>query len=209
MELTNKTSEVLYLRYEFLAKKYANKIYSYSELSFEYEDLLQEFKIKIFTSIKSYGKRWRKFKTEGYAKPVPLRYYLESACSNKAKDFMKYIQRENYKVRIDEIDYDFGVETDSAIIPEENKFILNGIDLLEGLRGVNKAIFSLYLKGCSNKIISKVYSSSKETKSIIANDDQPFSINEVIEMHRSFLLDKYGSELTQAKEVYKTYSLED
>lgn len=209
MEAEKKMSEVLYQRYEHLAKKYANKIYSYSELSYEYEDLLQEFKIKIFTSIKSYGKRWNKYKNEGYSKPVPLRYYLEAACSNKVKDFMKYIQRENYKVRMDDIDYDMGIECDTFITPEENKFILNGIDLLEGLSGVNKAVFSLYLKGCSNKIISKVYTNSKETKQILANNDEPFLIAEIIDMHKQFLLLKYGAQLTQAKEIYTSYSFEE
>ena len=43
-----RASERLYLKYEYLAKKYANKIFSFEELAFEYEDLLQEFRIKIF-----------------------------------------------------------------------------------------------------------------------------------------------------------------
>ena len=86
-----KQSEKLYLKYEYLAKKYANKIFSYEELSFEYEDLLQEFRIKIFTSLKSYGRRYAKFRRGEASKPVPLRFYLEAACSNKARDFIKYI----------------------------------------------------------------------------------------------------------------------
>lgn len=204
-----KMSEILYGRYEYLAKKYANKLYSYSELSYEYEDLLQEFKIKIFTSIKSYGKRWSKYKSEGYAKPVPLKYYLESACSNKTKDFMKYIQKENYKVRIDDIDYDFGCESDTVISPEYNKFVLNGIDLLEGLQGMNKVVFSLYLKGCSNKIISKVYKNSTQTKSIIMADEDPFTPNEIIEFHKEFLITKYGSELTKTRQIYESFSIEE
>ena len=209
MENKKKMSEVLYDRYEYLAKKYANKIFSYSELSYEYEDLLQEFKIKIFTSIKSYGKRWEKYKLEGYAKPVPLRYYLEAACSNKTKDFMKYIARENYKVRMDDIEYDFGSDIDTCISPEENKFILNGINLLEGLTGINRVIFSLYLKGCTNKIISKVYNNSEPIKGVLYNDDDPFTPDEVIEMHKEFLLTKYGSELHREREIYRTYSHED
>ena len=36
-------AEKLYFKYEYLAKKYANKIFSYEELSYDYEDLLQEF----------------------------------------------------------------------------------------------------------------------------------------------------------------------
>ena len=58
MASTKKMSEQLYERYEYLAYKYANKMFSYEELSLEYEDLLQEFRIKIFTSIKAYGHRW-------------------------------------------------------------------------------------------------------------------------------------------------------
>jgi len=209
MEIKKQMSEVLYDRYEHLAKKYANKIYSYSELSYQYEDLLQEFKIKIFTSIKSYGKRWRKYKLEGYAKPVPLKYYLEAACSNKSKDFMKYIARENYKVRMDDIEYDFGSDIDTCIVPEENKFILNGINLLEGLTGMNRVVFSLYLKGCTNKIISKVYNNSEPIKGVMYNDDDPFTPDEIIEMHKEFLLTKYGSELHREREIYRTYSHED
>ena len=53
MNANKKTSELLYEKYEYLAKKHAAKIYSYEELSYEYEDLIQEFKIKIFTSIKA------------------------------------------------------------------------------------------------------------------------------------------------------------
>ena len=44
-----KASEKAFHKYEYLAQKYASKIYSYEELSFEFEDLLQEFRIKIFT----------------------------------------------------------------------------------------------------------------------------------------------------------------
>ena len=127
-----KMSEKLYHRYEYLAKRYASKIFSYEQLSFEYEDLVQEFRLKIWTSIKSYGKRWAKYRRNEASKPVPMKYYLEAACSNKMRDFMKYISRENYKVSIDEINYDFGIEDDSKIMPEKNKFIVNGVDLLDG-----------------------------------------------------------------------------
>ena len=126
-----KMSEKLYHRYEYLAKKYASKIFSYEELSFEFEDLVQEFRLKIFTSIKSYGRRWAKYRRNEASKPVPIRFYLEAACSNKSRDFMKYISRENYKTRIDEINFDYGIEGDTQISPEVNKFVLNGVDLLE------------------------------------------------------------------------------
>ena len=50
-------TEKLYLKYEYLAKKYAGLISSYELLSFTREDLEQEFRIKIFTTIKKYGVR--------------------------------------------------------------------------------------------------------------------------------------------------------
>lgn len=211
--MAQKMSEILYHRYEYLAKRYAGRLYSYEQLSFEFEDLVQEFRIKIFTSIKSYGKRWLKYRKEGYAKPVPLKYYLEAACSNKMRDFMKYITRENYKVRIDEINYDFGVEDESEISPEVNRFIVNSIDLLEGLTGKERAVFSLYLRGHSQRILNKVYFSSKQEKEqkkkIIESGDEPFGVTDIIEMQRNFLIRKYGNELQQFRRTYATYSFEE
>ncbi len=210
---TRKMSVVLFERYEYLANKYAGKIFSYEQLSFEYEDLVQEFKIKIFTSIKSYGRRWGKFRRGEASRPVPLKYYLEAACSNKMKDFTKYISRENYKTRIDEIDYDYGVEDDTAINPGENKFQLNGIDLLEGLTGKEKIVFSLFLRGYNARLLSKVYYSNDEEKrklkDVKASGDDPITVTDIIELQKRYLIETYGNELLQQKRTYSTYSCED
>lgn len=208
-----KPSEKLYQKYEFLAKKYANKIFSYHEISFEYEDLLQEFRVKIFTSIKSYGRRWSKFRKGEAPRPVPMRYYLEAACGNKARDFIKYISRENHKVSIDEINYDFGVENDNNVDPTANKFIVNGVDLLEGLSGKERAIFSLYLRGHNLTFLRKVYfSNSKEKESkrkVVASGDEPIDVKDIIEMQKEFLIKKYGSELMKSQQVYSSYSIDE
>jgi DNA-directed RNA polymerase specialized sigma24 family protein len=205
-----KVSEKIYNRYEYLAKKYASRIYSFEQLSFEYEDLVQEFRIKIFLSIKSYGRRWAKYRKEGYAKPVPIRYYLEAACSNKMRDFMKLITRENNKIRIDEIDYDFGIEEDCKISNEQNKFIVNDIDLLEGLTGKERSVFSLYLRGHSIALLTKVYFNNAEEKKkkreIIASGDEPFGVTDIIEMQKEFLIRKYGNELQQKRRVFSRYN---
>lgn len=206
-------SEKLYHRYEYLAKRYASKIFSYEELSFEFEDLVQEFRIKIFTSIKSYGKRWAKYRRNEASKPVPIRYYLEAACSNKARDFMKYISRENYKTRIDDINYDFGVEDDTTISPESNKFVVNGVNLLEGLKGKERAIFSLFLRGYNTTFLRKVYfNNDKEKearKTILESGDEPFDVADVIELQKSYLIQKYGNELMQQRRVFSTYSFDE
>lgn len=207
-----KMSEKLYFRYEYLANRYASKIFSYEELSFEFEDLVQEFKIKIFTSIKSYGRRWAKYRRNEATKPVPIKYYLEAACSNKMRDFMKYISRENYKIRIDDAHYDYGVEDDTNISPEKNKFIVRGVDLLEGLTGKERAVFSLFLRGYNKKILNKVYFNNdekKKRKQAIDSGDEPFTVSDIIEMQKSYLIQKYGSDLLQQKKVYSSYSLDE
>lgn len=195
MKPSIKPSERLYNKYSYLANKYASKIFSYEELSFEYEDLLQEFRLKIFTSIKSYGRRWAKYRKGLAPKPVPLKYYLQCACANKQKDFIKYIKRENHKLRIDAIDCDFGYDDETRIIPEKNVFVINGVDLLEGLVGKERIIFSLFLRGfTSKKILTKVTN----------NKDL-----EIIERQKKYLTENYGYDLLQKQQVFRTYNFSE
>lgn len=197
------TTEKLFRKYSYLSKKYAAKIYNYHELSYEYEDLVQEFQIKIFTSIKSYGKRWGKYRKGLAAKPVPLKYYLNCACSNKAKDFIKYINKENFKVRIDEIDLDFGMSDFTSIIPENNKFIINDVDLLEGLEGIDKVIFTLYLKGYQKSFLAKVINNNDGIKT------SQEKISKIITKQKDLLITKHKNELLQTNSVFTTKSFEE
>lgn len=206
-------SEKIYTRYEYLAKKYASKIFSYEQLSYEQEDLVQEFRMKIWTSIKSYGRRWARYRRGEASRPVPKRYYLEAACSNKMRDFIKYISRENYKTRIDDINYDYGISEETNINPSENIFCVNGVDLLEGLSGKERIIFSLFLKGYNKTFLTKVYySTSKEKKiknEIISSGDVPIGVTDIIELQRVRLIKKYGNELKQQTRFFSTYNFED
>ena len=206
-----KPSEKLYMQYEYLAKKYAAQIFSYQELSFEFEDLVQEFRMKIFTSIKAYGRKYARYLKGEERKPIHIRYYLECACGNKKRDFMKYIKRENHKQSIDDINFDFGVEDDYEIVPEKNRFIVRGVDLLEGLHGKERAIFSLYLRGYKINFLNKVYFSTKQEKDnkkdIIDSGDEPFGPLDIIEMQKSFLLKNYGSDLRSSKKIYQSYAI--
>ena len=200
------------MRYEYLAKKYAARIFAYEELSFEFEDLVQEFRLKIFTSIKAYGRRWSKYRKGEATRPVPIKYYLECACGNKSRDFMKFISRENHKVRIDDINYDYGVEDDHRIDVSKNQFIVRGIDLLEGLSGKERAVFSLYLRGYNKNFLAKVYFSTKQEKlarqEVIKNGDVPFSPEDIIEKQKSFLIQKYGNDFA-VRQIYETYKYEN
>lgn len=190
-------TEKLYHRYEYLAAKYAKRIFAYEELSYEYEDLLQEFRLKIYTSIRAYGRRWGNYRRGSAPRPVPLRYYLEAACGNKTRDFMKYISREGYKVHIDAMEeYDYGTSSEGTeIVPDESKFVINGVDLLEGLKGTERTIFILFLKGYTKRFFAKVsYPNSKE---------------ELINRQRQYLITRYGEVLRRQPSVYWVYSLSE
>lgn len=210
----DKAAELLFRKYQPLALKYAYKVNNYEELSYEFQDLTQELSIKIYTSILAYRKRMESFKQGRSAKPVPLKYYIEAALSNKVRDLMKFISRENYKVRIDDINYDFGIEdTETEIIPEENIFLLNGVNLLEGLTGKERVIFSLFLRGYNAKFLNKVYYSTRTEKvckkMIIENDDEPLTVMEIIEEHKKYLEKKYGNVLHETKRKYTCFHIEE
>ena len=198
-------TEQLYLKYEYIAKRYAGQINSYECLAFTKEDLEQEFKIKIFTSIKSYGKRWGAYRRGEAKKPVALRYYLETACANKRKDFMKYIERENVKCSIDDINYDFGIEDRSFISPETNEFIVRDINLLEHLEGIEKTIFSMFVRGYDMRTLARIFSAKVNNTKSEAKEE----VKVIIETQKQYLINKYGNELTQQTRVYSSYSLDD
>ena len=126
---------------------------------------------------------------------------------------MKYISRENYKTRIDEISYDYGINNETETVPNKNRFFLNGVNLLEGLTGKERAIFSLYLRGYTNTFLNKVYfNNSKEKearKEILESGDEPFGVADIINLQREKLIRKYGSELRQSTQVFESYSFED
>jgi|SRR5579872_3129921 len=141
----------LYFRFEPLAEQYANRIFSEHKIGFEYEDLVQEFKIKIYTSIIGYAGYVKKKRELGY--PVwPLELYLKRALSNKTKDFIKQIQdtpAQTVSVEADGFDYSVQHTLESHIILR-NDFCqceINGVDLLQGLTLVESKCFLLFLRG--------------------------------------------------------------
>lgn len=194
-------SDVLFEKYEYLAKKYARQIFAYEELSYEFEDLLQEFRLKIFTSIQSYGRRWAAYRRGEKPRPVPIRYYLECACANKKHDFVKYISRENYKVRIDNDDFkiDFGYCDETEFNEAECKYILNGVDLLEGMTGREKCVMVLYIRGFKKSELNKVYFGTKEErakrKAVKDEGDEPFDAMDVVQMQLDYLIKEHGTDL--------------
>ncbi len=196
------TVETLYKKYEPLARKYANKVFGYECTAFEYEDILQELKIKIFESIKAYGRRWIKYQEGTATKPVPLQYYLETACANRVRDFARTISIENLHSSIDEMNYDYGTEDNCTVDLSNNEFKVNDIDLLQGLQGVERVAFNLFLRGYTENKIGKVIKQ-------VSGDGNCKKVRTIIDEQRAKLIVEHGEELQKARMVYATYNLDE
>ncbi len=201
--------DVLYEHYQYLANQYARQVFSYGQLSYEFEDVLQEFKIKIFSAIKAYGKVWSAYRRGERPRPVHMRYYLKTACVNKKNDFVKYINREGYKVRIDNDDFniDFGSSAFVKFEPEEDKYIVNGIDLLENMQGREREVVAMYFRGYKKSELNKVYFSTEEEKAkrkqIKEEDDEPFDAMDIVNLQLDYLMREHGDELFSNSKVYQ------
>lgn len=140
-----------YHKFEPLTYQYARKVFNYERFGYEFDDVWQEFKIKLYTSILSYLEKWKEYTTTGKYKPVPIVYYIKSAMVNKVKDFVRKFNLEEVanapKVSIQDNQFDYS-ETDPLEGTDYSQnFVLNGVDLLENLNPVERIIFILYLKG--------------------------------------------------------------
>lgn len=190
------TSHEIYLKYEHLAKFYARKIFNAGHISMDLKDLEQEFKLKLYSSILSYGNRWADFLEGKVSRPVPLKYYLKLACVNKVKDFIKFINREQAMLPIDGLSFDYGIE-DSSVDIERGVYAINDIDLLQGLNDKEKKIFVLHLKGFKLFTIKKV----------LKNEEKGTTIERVIR-EQSNKLRGYKDLLLEKKDLTKVENFE-
>lgn len=208
-----KAPEKAYKELEFLAVKYANKLYSYEELSLERDDLLQEFRLKIFTSIKAYGRRWLAYRRGTAARPVPLRYYVECACSNKCTDLMRAIRKENHKLRIDQTAYDCGIEDIVQTEPELNRFVINGVDVLANLTGMKRVIFSLHIRGRSRGMMARMLRTPRAAAEgydpNMLFSDACALVDQIITEQQAYLLANHKSALYYTPTRYDYYRLND
>ena len=197
MEKEITTTEKLFNKYSYLAKVYANKVFDIHKIALEKQDVEQELSIKIFTSIEAYGRRYSEFLETGKNKPVPLKYYIKLSLINKVRDYIKVINYEVNKgsVSLDEMEFDYGVESNTIIDPSSNKFIINDIDLLVGLNKKQSQIFTLFLKGFSPNKITKITKKENLVKE---------TIDAQLQKLRGF-----EAELTQKHSKFHTFSLED
>lgn len=156
-------SHCLYDRYEYIAEIYAKKLWKSSTIGMDYEDVVQELRVKVFTAIKSYGKRWADFKRTGLYKPVPIRYYIQTVMNNKLIDMVEQIKSDINlnSLSIEDHNFDYGVNSSGYNVMNlsgKNKEVtIGGINLLQGLDGKQKDVFCMFLKGHPIKTIEKVF----------------------------------------------------
>lgn len=177
-----KMKYILFERHMYLAKIYARKLYQTEKISLEIKDIEQELCTKIYTSIISYGRKWGEYKKTGRYKPVALKHYLKLSLNNKLIDFVKKIQKSPHKTTIStnskEDGIDIGIESNSNRLNlDKMDFVIGGVDILHGLKPMEKSCYVLYLKGFKPKKLEKIYK-------------KHFSASELIEAKKTQLLKK-------------------
>lgn len=190
--------QYFYEKYEYLAYRYANHIYDIQYLGFEKEDLIQELKLKIYTSIGKFGVKWANYRKTGLCKPVPLVKYLESCMNMKLRDYIKYIQKmrnSDFAFRSCLEDVDFGRDVEySEIDFLKKQVVIKGIDILQGLNKEEKQVFSLHLKGYSKTEIKKIFS-NKSIDTSLTIDNQTLKLyhfkDDLLNQNKEFVVETF------------------
>lgn len=158
----------LYKKYEYLAYLYSYKLFYIERLGYEKADLVQELKLKVYTSILMYLKKWKYYKKTGLVKPVPLKFYIKTALVNKIKDLIGSIKRE---VVITDLEgFDVGTESEfdlSNVELKERVAVVYNVDILEGLNIVEKECFCRYLRGAEVEEIASVFKNNIDADLVI------------------------------------------
>jgi hypothetical protein len=153
-------TERYYFKFEHLAKYYADKIWSENNIGMEKQDIVQELKEKLFTSIKMYAKKWAEYKKTGRCKPVPMEAYLRSALLNKSRDFIKDINKVKM-IPMSQINFDYGREHKEILDAENMEFVIDGFDVLSLFKGQERKMIKFHLKGADKTKIEKIFKNSK------------------------------------------------
>lgn len=159
MENNGSIIENYYKKFQHLAPQYASKVFSYQRIGYDRDDVVQEFRIKIYTSIIAYAARWKKYKEQGRYKPIDIETYIKSALANKVRDFIKAIKETPSKLSIEDTQFDYGRLTDGESNLSVKGVIceLNGVSLIQGLDPKQSICFILYLKGYEISFIKRLY----------------------------------------------------
>lgn len=159
--------ENIFHRYDYLCSYYANKITINSNSAIQKDDLIQELRIRLFTSIKTYCKKFSEWEKSGIGKPVPLKFYLQTAMINKTKDLMKEVNSNGFMLSIDSSGVNCG--SDRKEISFENyNLTVGGQNLLDLFTGEEKTIMKLlFIKNFEEEKVIDKYNGRMNAKKVI------------------------------------------
>lgn len=164
----------LYNKYEFLCSIYAKKLFDMESLSMDREDVMQEFRTKLFEVIVKYVKQFSNYRKGERSRPIQIEPYLRFSMSNLVNDFIKKSNTKKHggwseylSIERDSFDFSGGQHSirDHSILAnfkisefnEDSSYEVNGVDLLDGLKSrEHKLAVLMYLKGHKIKIIDKI-----------------------------------------------------
>ena len=153
-------TERYFYKYEYLADYYAKKIWNTENICLEKEDIAQELKLKLLTSIKAYARKWAQYRKGNGHKPVLIEYYLRSSMILKSRDFMKEISRVK-TVPMSHIDFDYGTDLTEDLDIRSGKLIVDGFNFLDIFKGEERLMMKLHLRGINEDKICKIFKRSK------------------------------------------------
>lgn len=160
--------EKWYKRHDKIPRQYVNKLGGYEKISWERSDIVQELNIKMLTTIRAWGRRYREFQHTGRYEPVQVDIFIRTAMVNRMKDFFKYVQR---APSFQEINYaseggNIDIVSHSASLGETivdlpgKRLMICGEDLLTGLQSSKeKAVFILNFMGFKPHELDKKFAS--------------------------------------------------
>ncbi len=168
--------EKFYLQYEHMANAYAGTIFNYERHGYERQDIVQELKIKIYNSIIAYAKKWAEYRETGRYKPVPIKFYIQSALVNRTKDFIKEFNNDTVEsadklsIESDSFDYSIYTDIDSTIDLDKCICQINGVDLFEGIENdMERRCFALYIKGYTITKLKVIFKNHFNAEPLIQN----------------------------------------
>lgn len=171
--MATKEQTLLFEKYQYLASEYAKKLFDTRKISMEYQDVLQEFRLHLYTSVLAYMRAVEKFEQTGFRQPVPAPFYLMSCMKRHVVDFISTINSEktNTVSFFDKYDLDFGVTNNNHIESDLNneKLSINGYDIFQGMNPRERKVFALFLKGLSKEEMRKIFKDNVDVDSIIDN----------------------------------------
>lgn len=192
--------EELFKKYEGLATKFASKVFNHSYIGFEKDDIVQEFRIKLYETILAYERSVERRQQRGMIRPVPLPYYISGALNNFVKDYIKKI-KESQNIFVENsstFEYEYAQYSSDIIEIDTDKNIynFNGFDLLEPLSGLKRACFVMWLKGTPTAQLDKTFGKN-------------FNVFNLIHKHKQYLKSKRELfDIENISEIFSTRSLE-